>query len=404
MEEKIATFVSNIKKFGLIIGGVLLSIILAANLFEDVDAGEIVVIQSPVSGELSVTKQAGWTWQGGGKVTHYKKSNQFWFLSKELGGDGDQSLPAVWNDGGKSSISGSVRWDMPLIDKEIITLHSNFSSLENIEKSLVKTNIEKAIFLSGPLMSSKESYAERRSDLISLIEDQANKGVYRTRTMEKDIADPLTGQIKKTKVVEIININGLAQRQETSSIKANGLKLYNVAIKFIHYDADVEAQIKKQQQSIMAVQSSIANALKAEQDAITIAKQGEAEAAKAKWQQEVIKAQLVTEAESRNKVAELDVATAELKKKKDILEGEGIATKKRLVMQADGALDQKLQTYKEVSKYWADAFSNYQGSLVPQFMTGSASGGASNAGLNFMELMSAKTARDLSLDLSNKKG
>src|SRR6187455_1165751 len=127
MEEKIGIFVSNIKKFGLIIGGVLLSIILAANLFEDVDAGELVVIQSPISGELSVTKQAGWTWQGGGKVTHYRKSNQFWFLSKELGGDGDQSLPAVWNDGGKSTVSGSVRWDMPLTDKEIIHLHSTFS-------------------------------------------------------------------------------------------------------------------------------------------------------------------------------------------------------------------------------------------------------------------------------------
>jgi hypothetical protein len=240
--------------------------------------------------------------------------------------------------------------------------------------------------------------------LISIIEDQANKGVYRTRTIEKDIPDPLTGAVKKTKVVEILEKNGVVQRQEVSSIKANGLKLYNVAIKYIHYDSAVENQIKKQQQAIMAVQSSIANALKAEQDAITTAKQGEANAAKAKWEQEVLKAKLVTEAEARNKVAELDVQTAEMQKRRNILEGEGVATKKRLIMQADGALDQKLQTYKEVSKYWADAFSNYQGSLVPQFMTGGGSGGASNAGLNFMELMSAKTARDLSLDLSNKKG
>jgi regulator of protease activity HflC (stomatin/prohibitin superfamily) len=401
---EISTIISKIKKFGLLIGGVLLCIILAANLFEDCDAGEILVVQSPVDGTLTVTKQAGWAWQGGGKVTHYKKSSQFWFLSKELGGDGDESLPAIWNDGGKSTVSGSVRWDMPLTDKEIIHLHSTFSSMENIEKSLVKTNVEKAIFLTGPLMSSKESYAERRSDLISIIEDQANKGVYRTRTIEKDIPDPLTGAVKKTKVVEILEKNGVVQRQEVSSIKANGLKLYNVAIKYIHYDSAVENQIKKQQQAIMAVQSSIANALKAEQDAITTAKQGEANAAKAKWEQEVLKAKLVTEAEARNKVAELDVQTAEMQKRRNILEGEGVATKKRLIMQADGALDQKLQTYKEVSKYWADAFSNYQGSLVPQFMTGGGSGGASNAGLNFMELMSAKTARDLSLDLSNKKG
>ena len=397
---ELADIISKIKKFGLLIGGVILSIIIAANLFEDVDAGEVVVVQSPVSGELSVTKTAGWTWQGGGKVTHYRKSNQFWFLSPKEKGDDDNSLPAIWNDGGKSTVSGSVRWDMPLTDKEIIHLHSTFGSMESIEKSLVKTNIEKAIFLTGPLMSSKESYAERRSDLISIIEDQANKGVYRTRTVEKDVTDPLTGAIKKAKVVEIININGVVQRQEVSSIKANGLKLYNVAIKYIHYDPAVENQIKNQQKAIMAVQSAIADALKAEQDAITTAKQGEAAAATAKWEQEVIKARVVTEAESRNKVAELDVKTAEMRKQKDILEGEGIATKKRLVMQADGALDQKLEAYKEVNKYWADAISNYKGSWVPQFQTG---GQGNNAGLNFMDLLSAKAAKDLSLDLKNKE-
>jgi len=394
------TQITKIKRIGLYIIGVFVGIILLFNMFEDVGAGEIVVIQSPITGELTVKKTSGWAWQGGGKVEHYKKSNQFWFLSEELGGDGDNSLPAIWNDGGKSSVSGSVRWDMPLIDAEIIKVHSTFSNQESIEKQLVKTNVEKAIFLTGPLMSSKESYAERRSDLISLIEDQANKGVYRTKTMEKDIADPLTGTIKKTKVVEILEKNGVAMRQEISPIVSNGLKLYNVSIKYIHYDKNVEEQIKGQQRAIMSVQSSIANALKAEQDALTTAKQGEARAAKAKWDQEVIKAKLVTEAQSRNAVAILDVNTAEMKKQKDILEGQGIATKKRLVMEADGALDQKLQAYMTVQKYWADAFSNYGGSLVPQFQSGGSTGG--NAGVDFMQLMTAKAQIDLSLSLKNK--
>ena len=69
-------------------------------------------------------------------------------------------------------------------------------------------------------------------------------------------------------------------------------------------------------------------------------------------------------------------------------------------MQADGALDKKLEAYKEVQGYWADAFSKYQGSIVPQIQTG---GNAGNGALNFMELMSMKSARDLALDLGNKK-
>jgi len=73
-----------------------------------------------------------------------------------------------------------------------------------------------------------------------------------------------------------------------------------------------------------------------------------------------------------------------------------------LIMQADGALDQKLQTYKEVSKYWADAFSNYGGSLVPTFVSGGSGNNGGNAGLNFMEVMSAKAQMDLALSLKNK--
>lgn len=117
--------------------------------------------------------------------------------------------------------------------------------------------------------------------------------------------------------------------------------------------------------------------------------------------QEVIKAQAVTEAEQRKKVAELDAETALAEKRANILRGEGEGAYKRAVMAGNGALDQKLATYEKVQKYWADAFSAYQGNLVPTYQTGG--GTNTNAGFNFMELMGAKAARDLSLDLSNKK-
>lgn len=394
-----------------VIAGIVAAIvvvILAFNMLEEVDAGEIVVIQYP-NGTLNVADKAGWAWQGGGKATHYKKSNQFWFLSvKDKKSDPavedttDSSLPVTWNDGGVSSVSGSVRYDMPLGDSEIIKVHSIFGSQENIERQLVKTNMEKSIFLTGPLMSSKESYAERRSDLISLIEDQANKGVYRTKVVEAQQEDPLTGEKKKEKFVEVLTKNGINLRQETSTISVYGLRLYNVAIKNIGYDESVVKQIRTQQQAIMSVQTAIADAKKAEQDVITAQKKGEASAAEAKWEIEVKKARAVTQAESNRAVAEEDVKTAALNKQRDILEGEGIAAKKRLVMQADGALDQKLKAYITTQQYWAEAFSKYSGNIVPLYQTGGSGGNGANGAFNFMEIMGAKAAKDLSLDLSNK--
>jgi len=50
------TQITKIKRIGLYIIGVFVGIILLFNMFEDVGAGEIVVIQSPITGELTVKK------------------------------------------------------------------------------------------------------------------------------------------------------------------------------------------------------------------------------------------------------------------------------------------------------------------------------------------------------------
>jgi regulator of protease activity HflC (stomatin/prohibitin superfamily) len=256
--------------------------------------------------------------------------------------------------------------------------------------------------MTGPLMTSKESYAEKRNDLIFYIEDQASRGVYKTKQIEVKESDPLTSEEKLVTRVEIVQkAPGQPIRQEESPIAAYGVRLYNISINGISYDQNVEKQIQTQQQAIMNVQTAIANAKRAEQDAITIAKQGEADAAKAKWEQEVIKAKQVTEAESRKRVAELDVETARLNKEKQILEGQGEAEKKRLVMSANGALEQKLDAWLQSQKFWSEAFANYKGNVTPLYMSG-AGGSNTNAAANFMDIMMMKSARDLNLDMKTK--
>jgi hypothetical protein len=154
----------------------------------------------------------------------------------------------------------------------------------------------------------------------------------------------------------------------------------------------------------MDVQTSIASAKKAEQDAITVAKRGEADAAKAKWDQEVIKAKEVTLAQQKLEVAKLQASAAEQTKREQILLGEGEAERKKLVMNANGALDVKLEAYVKTQEIWAKAFADYKGNLVPTtVMGGAGADGGSNAMTQFMNMIAAKTARDFSLDMSNKK-
>lgn len=395
---EIENIVAGVKKFGLITGGSILAIVLAFNCFEDVAAGEIAVIQSPMTGEMSVITTPGWAWQGGGTVTKYQRSNQLWFSNKEDEG-GKGAIKIGFNDFGEGTVSGSVRWYMPTNKEQVLKLHSDYGTQESIEFKLIKQAVTKAIYMSGPLMSSKEAVSEKKTALLTYTEDQANNGIYRT----KAIATKDTLADSNTKLLEIVYKDGKPQIIKASDVATYGVVLSNFTINEIVFSGTVTKQIADQQRLVMSVQTSKANAQKAIQDAITTMKQGEADAAKAKWEQEVIKAKLVTEAEARNRVAELDVKTADLRKQKDILEGQGIATKKRLIMEADGALDQKLQAYKEVQKYWADAFGAYGGSLVPTFVSGGSGANGGNAGLNFMELMTAKAQMDLSLNMNNKK-
>jgi len=394
------------KLFALGMVGVLIIVVLfvSANLFEYVDASELMVIQSPLSGHLTWYTSPGVKWQGLGKVTKYRKRDQFWFsLKTDQGKKIDESLQVRFNDGAHAAISGSIAWEMPFDEQNLTALHIRYGAHTAIEQQLVRTVVEKAVYMTGPLMSSKESYAEKRNELLRLMEDQVQHGVYRTETVQERQPDPMTGQSRTVNIVRLVlDREGQVLRQETSPLQDFGIKTFNLSINEIKYDPQVEQQIQLQQQALMQVQLAVARAKEAEQEAITVAKRGEAEAARAKWEQEVVKAKAVTEAQQKLEVAKLDAEAAEQFKRAETLRGEGEASRRRLVMEADGALEKKLQAYIEVSKLYAAAMQNYKGSWVPSVVMGGGTGTqtAGSGAQELINLLTAKTAQELGLGMS----
>jgi len=379
----------------------IFSVVAIFAMWENLPADEIMVIQSPIAGDLTWHITPGVKWQGFGKITHYKRSSQYWFSAFDDQGERkDQSIQVRFNDGGHATISGSVRWDMPIDSEHLTDLHTRYGSHRAIEQALIRTVVEKAVYMTGPLMSSKESYAEKRNDLIYHIEDQIQNGVYKTTSREAKVKDAMTGSEKTAVVVEVVQEGGKKSRQEESPVQRFNIKTYNLSINKIPYDDVIEKQITKQQEAIMEVQTAIANAKKSEQAAITAEKNGQADAAKAKWDQEVIKAKMVTEAQQKLEVAKLERQAAEQTKLKEILLGEGEAQRKKLVMTADGALEKKLATYTEVNKLYAEAIGKYTGQWVPSIVMGGSSSGSIPVAQQLIELMTAKTARDLGLDMA----
>lgn len=299
---------------------------------------------------------------------------------------------------------GSLNYEMPLEPQQLTQIHIKYGNQDAVQKQLVETITNKCVYMTGPLMSSKESYAEKRTNLILYIEDQIQGGVYKTTQRETKTKDPITGAEKTVTVVEIVkDSSGNPARQEEAVLKSYGIKTSNFAVTSLPYDDVVEQQIKQQQELTMKVQTAVASAKEAEQRAITVAKEGEANAAAAKWAQEVEKAKAVTLAQQQFEVAQLGARSAEQNKRAEILLGEGEATRKRLVMQADGALEKKLAAYVETQKVWAEAMAKMTQPVVPGVMLGGSEGKSGNGVTQMMEIMAAKAARDLQLDIKAKQ-
>lgn len=392
---------------GVLAACVLFVIIVLASLgrlIENLEAGSVMIIQSVRTGELTCYTQPGPYFQGFGEVTKYPRQRAYLFdVVGTQAAPLDTGKELQFNDGGKAHLYGSVNWEMPLDCKQIIELHKTFTSVEGVEARGVSKMVNLAVYLSGLSMSSTESVAERRGELVELINDQAQKGVLQTQTHMADRPDPITGEKRMIAVVEIVrDEKGIPKRQQGSILEQYGIHLQPMSIEKIAYSKTVEDQVVARQAATQQVQLAQANARRAEQDAITTAKQGEANAAKAKWEQETIKARVVTEAQQQLEVATLGAKEAEQYKRKQILLGEGDAERRKLLIAADNALDQKLQAYKEVQAIWATSFANYKGALVPQIQMGAGSGSANgvNNVQSLMDLITVKTARDINLDLS----
>ncbi len=420
-DEGVLSKIKNLLPSGRKVTGIFSGLVLAAvmllsgSLFETKEPDEILVIQSARTGELTwYTGTEAWVPQLFGTPTVYRKRDFYrfdtWEENKEGKGGGRcaDGIDIRFNDGGHGTLCGSVQFEMPLDTLNLTKIHTKFKGQEAVKSALIETVTGKAVYLSGPLMSSRESYAEKRNNLLFYIEDQIQHGVYKTVQIDKHVKDPITGQDKAATVVELVlDKDGRPQRQEAAVLEAFGIKAFNFAIRRLPYDEKVEAQIQEQQKITMEVQTSIADAKKAEQRALTVAEQGKAAAAEAKWKQEALKATAVTKAEQEKAVAitdaerQRDVAklqkdAAEFYKQEQILKGEGDAAYRQKVMQANGALEQKLEAYVTVMSKMATEFGKQK--WVPEVQYGGAVNGT-NSAQAMIDVLSTKALRDLGIDM-----
>lgn len=387
--------------FAIVLG--LIAIVLVGSigyLVEDMDKRQIGINQIPISGQYEYWTDGGFQWQKYGNVSIYDKTSQIWFneIKKDKNGNvyvtsgmDNPAMAITYNDKGKGFVLGSVRVEMPLETKYLERIQTHYGSQEKLIRDLIKPTLGKVIISCGPLMSSLESVSEKRTDLIALITDQLNYGVYKTRVKTIETVNPITGEKQLTKIAEAVTDslapNGI-KRQEESPFAFYGLKVSQLSINDMEYEAATLNQISKQREADMSIVTAKAKALEAAQRAIQIEEEGKAKAAEAKWEQEKIKAVAVTKAQQEFEVAELEAKKAKQVAFKVQAEGEAKAAANRALVSAGLTPQEKAEWEYKTTVGVAEALSKSNTRWVPEVMVGGGNGQGSNAmdavGLNML--------------------
>lgn len=399
-----------------VIGIVVVSaIIFSSRIYSVVEKSTYEVKQTAVLGNMYAKMSPGFWWELFGDIEVWPTAETFFFTSDTKEGEAfNQSIEIRFVDGSLCDISGTLRIRMPLTEDEALDLvikrgHKNYYDLE---QKLILPTVRNVLRLTANLMTARESYAEKRTDFIFWADDQIQNGLYQTEDKAKKVKDLVSGEMV-TKTFKVIrrDKHGVPLYQR-NPLKGTGIILTNFEVKSFDYAPVVKTQIEEQQKAIMGIATAKANAQEAEQEKLTIEAQGAAKVAKAKYKELEIKVVKVVISERNKEVAEIDAArdlvvaklqraAAKETKQRDILLGQGQAEKKRLVMQADGALKQKLAVMQNIHKYYAEAYATR---LVPTvYMAGSGKNGAvgpDNEFTQFMNMMNIFVAKQLAQDMS----
>ncbi len=313
-----------------------------------------------------------------------------------------------FSDATTANVKGITQFILPADEKEMILIHNTHRTPQSLVVKRLAPYTKECLQSSAQLMSSEKHYGGGRAQMAQDFMDQLKEGVFLLVTEENIVYDSLAGEKKRIYQTEIqVDKKSGNPRRKLSSIKEYGITVADAAITDVDYEEKVDDKLIKIIDAVTKSSISKQELMTAQQQTLTAKAKGEQALVEIEYQQKQEQTKQVVEAETKVKVAEQDKlqqkiayegAILEAKKIKELADAQAYARSR--IMQADGALEMKLNAQIEIQKVWADAFSKYTGAIVPQIQTGGTAAG--NGALNFMDIMTAKTAKDFALDLKVK--
>lgn len=332
----------------------------------------------------------------------------------------ENGIAVRYQDGGTGTTFGKLRLKLPTDEETMLKLHRSVRSANGFANRIIRPTVKEAHQMTAGLMSSESAYAEMRGTYIEWVDSQLRDGKFITELVQTKVTDE-AGKVVTKMLPKIKRDPKTNQPLHSASVfKSYGVLIGSSPLTNWDFEPKTLKQIATKREATMAIITAKANAERAKQDAITAEQQGLANVQVAKYEKEVEKAKAVVDAqriaevavinakqlvdvatETKNKEEQLKFAAYETKKK-EIALGEGESERKRLNMEADGALQPKLDAWKEVNFKYAEEFGKQKWVSEVTMGANSANGDQTSAATDLINMLNVKTAKQLALDMKMK--
>lgn len=320
-------------------------------------------------------------------------------------------IKIMFNDGTTANVKGITQFVLPSDEKEMVLIHNTHRTPQSLVTKRLATFTKECLQSSAQLMSSGKHYGGGRAQMSQDFLDQLRNGVYLSSTEEKIVYDSVEKEKKRLYVTEVKIDKASGQpKRKASAIAEYAISVADASIIDAEYEDKVQQKLAKIIDAATKSEVSRQELMTAQQQALTAKAKGEQELVEIEYKQRQEQTKQVVAAQTKVEVAKQDKLQQQIQYEASILEAKKrreiadvAAYEKRTTIQANGALELKLQTWLMSQQYWADAFGKYTGNVSPQIISGGGySPGGNNAAASFMEIMASKAAKDLALDMRAK--
>lgn len=423
-------FVPVLTVFGLLIGG------FGAISFND--AGYCQHVRT-IFGSESSTCETGWYFSGWGSSTAWP-----YFITvahtTDLGADGssvNEPYNVRMSDNWTGDVTETTRFGIPQDPEQFLKMARDFRTPERLISTTLKPSVTTAIDTVANMFTMEQYYSgQMRDQFKTEFKDTLIKGQPKVQLIQKEVVNPDPAQaaasdsptnqdtstVGDTTVIitvaeKVLDENGKEIRTVPEYLQY-GIQVSSAILEKIDADPAFEEQQKKRKDAVSRRVIAKEQRLEQEEQRLLEIANGDTEIAKRQAEAKTEQIQLTTEAETQKKLAitaaervreEARVAkeTAAINLERAKIDAESIqvaadaaAYEKRVILEADGALAQKLAAWTEAQKVWADAASkiNVPATVIAGGQGAGNSGSALGTVDTFMNMLMVKTAKDLAVD------